>query len=54
MKTAHTPTLRPREFTAMTEDAKGSTRAVTICAASEEAARAALLRMGYARVLWVL
>ena len=43
-----------REFTAMTQSANGGTQAVTITASSPEAARAALLRLGYHAVLWVL
>lgn len=46
--------MNTREFTAMTQSKKGGTEAVTILATSAEAARAALLRMGYHAVLWVL
>jgi len=46
--------MNTREFTAMTQSKNGGTQAVTISAPSADEARAALLRMGYHMVLWVL
>ena len=43
-----------REYTAMTQSAKGGTQAVTIVADDESDARAKLARLGYHRVLWVI
>ena len=43
-----------REFTAMTENEKGGTQAVTVKAWSEEDARQRLAKQNYFKVLWVL
>lgn len=43
-----------REFTAMTQSKNGGTQTVIIEAFSADEARAALLRLGYHAVLWIL
>jgi hypothetical protein len=43
-----------REFTAMTQNVRGSTQAVTVRAYDQDDAHMRLTRMGYAKVLWVL
>lgn len=43
-----------REFTAMTQSAKGGTQAVTVDAFDAADAESRLLKMGYHKVLWVL
>lgn len=42
-----------RDFTANVVDSRGTTRSVTIRARSAEAARQALLDLGYRKVNWV-
>lgn len=46
--------MNTREFTAMTQSAKGGTQAVTVRASDEAHAREILARQGYARILWIL